>query len=73
MTKSTRRRTLCATCGNHYNAKGDMTHCPYCSGAKPMPPKKPNKHGFTNHGGGSKRGSLGDKMLAEFEKRKGKP
>lgn len=58
MTKSTRRRTQCMTCGNHYNAKGDMTHCPYCSGEKPMPlkaEKQPNRLGFVNYGGGSKR------------------
>jgi hypothetical protein len=76
MTKSTRRRTKCATCGNDYNAKGDNTACPYCSGVKPMPAKKPNKHGFVNYGGdGSKgkRGTLGERLLDAFERGKGKP
>jgi hypothetical protein len=77
MTKSTRRQTQCATCGNKYNAKGDHTSCPYCSGAKASPgtSRKPNKLGFVNYGGESKSGKseFGRKLLAEFEKRKGKP
>lgn len=55
MTKSTRRRTLCATCGNSYNSKGDHKACPYCSGAKKTnrdaKKLRPNRHGFVNYGG----------------------
>lgn len=78
MTKSTRRRTKCATCGNEYNARGDHGSCPYCSGAKPPPgeTRKANKKGFVNYGGGptvTAKTPLGKKLAEAFEKGKGKP
>lgn len=71
MTKSTRRRVKCMTCGHEYSAKTGP--CPSCSEGPAKMSRTKSGTLFPNYGGGgSKRGGIADKLLDAFEKGKGK-